>query len=63
MNVKIAVAVSALAVLLCSGGLRAQDAPPSAPPSPPRMMEAPPGIETAYAIAGARRGKRGRRRR
>jgi TonB family protein len=37
MNVKIAVAVSALAVLLCSGGsLRAQDAPSAPPPPPPR---------------------------
>jgi TonB family protein len=44
MNVKIAFAVSALAVLLCSGGaLRAQDAPPSPPP----MQEAPPETKPA----------------
>ncbi len=45
MNVKIAVAVSALAMLLCSGGaLRAQDAP-SAPPPPPDAPEAPPATK------------------
>ena len=42
MNVKIAVAVSALAMLLCSGGaLRAQDAPSAPPPSPEKPESAP----------------------
>ena len=45
MNVKIASAVSALAVLLCSGGaLYAQDSP-SAPPPPPAAPEAAPATK------------------
>ena len=53
MRVKIAVAVSALAVLLCSsGGLRAQDAPPSPPPMPEAPPETKPATPPRIRIGG-----------
>lgn len=52
MNVKIAFAVSALAVLLCSGGLRAQDAPPSPPPMPEAPPETTPATPPRVRIGG-----------